>query len=102
MKLTNGKINQMLVTVLTFVFVTGFCVYGPAAGQAGSEKKGQNTQQTTGDTNGAASPAPVVDDSPINPDTTGKKKAGDTQKQQKNSNQDGKKTQKKFTPHRLW
>ena len=102
MKLTNGKINQMLVTVLTFVFIMGFCVYGPAAGQAGSEKKHQNTQQTTGDTNGAASPAPVVDDSPINPDTGARKKADDTLKQQKSSNKDGKKTQKKFTPHKLW
>jgi hypothetical protein len=102
MKLTSGKINQMLVTVLTFVFVTGFCVYGPAAGQARPVKKQENTQQTAGDSNGSTSPAPVVDDSPINPDTTGKKKAGDTQKQQKNSDQDGKKTQKKFTPHKLW
>jgi hypothetical protein len=102
MKLTSGKINQMLVTALTFVFVMGFCVYGPAAGQAGALKKRQNTQQTTGDSNGTASPAPVVDDSPINPDTTGKKKAVDNQKQQKNSDQDGKKTQKKFTPHKLW
>jgi hypothetical protein len=102
MKLTNGKINQMLVTVLTFVFIMGFCVYGPAAGQAGSEKKHQNTQQTTGDTNGAASPVPVVDDSPINPDTAGKKKAVDTSNRQKKSNQEAQKASKKINPHRLW
>jgi hypothetical protein len=102
MKLTSGKINQMLVTVLTFVFVMGFCVYGPAAGQAHPVKKQENTQQTAGDTNGNGSPAPVVDDSPINPDNGGRRKANDTLKQQKSSNQDGKKTQKKYTPHKLW
>ena len=102
MKTISGKTNRMLVTLLTCVFVMGFCVSGPAAGEARQWKKHQNTQQETGDASGTVSPAPVVDDSPINPDTGGRKKADDTRKQQKNSNQENQKTQKKFTPHKLW
>jgi hypothetical protein len=102
MKLTNGKTSQLLAMALTFVFILGFCLSGPAAGQARLVKKQENTRQTAGDSNGTASPAPVVDDSPINPDTAGKKKTVDASQRQKNSNQEAQKTSKKGNPHRLW
>jgi hypothetical protein len=102
MKTKTGKTSQVLAMILSFVLVMGFCFAGPAARDMRSGKRQENTQQIPGVSNLTASPAPVVDDSPINPDTAGKKKAGDASKRQKNSNQDNQKVPKKFNPHRLW
>jgi hypothetical protein len=95
MKTKNGKIKSLLAMALLFVFVMGFCVYVPNA-EAGALKKHPNSQQAAGDSSGNVSPAPVVDASPINPDSGGGKKADDTLKQRKSSGQ----AQKKIMPRK--
>lgn len=102
MKTKTGKTSRFLAMILSFVLITGFCFSGPAAREIRSGKRQDNTQRTQADTTGTVSPSPVVDDSPINPDTAGNKKANDTLKRQKNSKQDSRKVQKKSNPFRLW
>jgi hypothetical protein len=102
MKKKTGKTSRFLAMTLSFVLVMGLCFSGSAAREIRSGKRQENAQRLPGDSNVNVSPAPVIDDSPINPDTGGKKRPGDTLKQQRNPNHDNKRVPKKLNPHRLW
>ena len=70
MKNKMAQLHQTLILVISLIFMSGM-YYTVPAGQW------HRSSAETKDTNVASSPAPVVDDTPINPDSSARIKSGD-------------------------
>jgi hypothetical protein len=73
MKANITQLRRMMITIASIVLLSGI-FYAVPAGQ-GHHFPGTN-RVVTQDTGVAGSPAPVVDDTPINPDSSARIKSG--------------------------
>lgn len=102
MKAEKTKSGSTPALFLALVFAAGLSFSAFAAGRAPVWHKKETSSNSMSDSDAAASPVPVVDDTPIDPDTAGKKAFIDAQRKRDRSGGDGQNARKKVKPRRLW